>query len=212
MGAPVISIRSSEALNRALACLDAGDLVVVPTDTIYGIAARPDRNDVIDRMYAVRRRKPEPALPFLLTDLNQIGELTRPNVNALRLARRFWPGPLSLILPPAATLPPAFRAYPIAVRVPNFTPVLELLSLAGGFLLITGAILPGHPPAITAEEAAALFGEHTALILDGGPSPYGVPSTIVDCIPDPPLIVRRGVISEEKIRQALSVQIDTEGP
>ncbi|MBN1249780.1 MAG: L-threonylcarbamoyladenylate synthase [Anaerolineae bacterium] len=213
MGAPIIPIRSSEALSRALAHLSAGELVVVPTDTIYGIAAHQDCSGVIARLYEARRRAPEPALPFLLSGADKMVDLVRPNATATRLARRFWPGPLSLILPPAAALSPEFRAYPIAVRVPNFTPLLELLALAGGSLMVSGAILPGYPPAITAQEAAVLFGDTTALILDGGPTLYGVPSTIVDCIPEVPMIVRRGILSEEKIRHTLDgIRVDTESP
>ena len=69
--------------------------------------------------------------------------------------------------------------------------------------MITGAIRSGYPPAITAQEAAGLVEDHVDLILDGGPSAYGIPSTIVDCIADPPVIVRRGAIPDKRIRQAL---------
>lgn len=203
MGVPTVSIRAPEAYDLAISHLQAGHLIVLPTDTIYGIAAQSDQDGIIARLYAVRQRPPEPALPFLISQASIMTQLTRTNVPALRLAQRFWPGPLSLILPPAANLPPAFRAYPIAVRVPNFAPLLGLLDRAGGYLLTTGAIRPGHPPAISAEEVATIFGDAVSLILDGGPAPYGVPSTIVDCVPDPPVIVRRGVISEERIWETL---------
>jgi L-threonylcarbamoyladenylate synthase len=205
MPAPILPIQSDEALDQAATCLKAGEFVVVPTDTIYGIAAHPDQEDVIARLYHLRQRMPEPALPFLLADIERLSALTRPNTNALRLAQRFWPGPLSLILPPSADLPPAFRAYPIAVRVPNFAPLLTLLDRAGGFLLVTGAILPGYSPAISAQEAAMLFGEQTTMILDGDPLPYGVPSTIVDCVPASPAVVRHGVIPETRIQQTLGI-------
>jgi len=205
MGTPIVSIRTTGALERAISCLQSGKLLVVPTDTIYGIAALPGQANIIDQLYAARGRAQEPALPFLLASAEEMAGLARTNARALRLAQRFWPGPLTLILPPAASLPAEYRSYPIALRVPNCAPLIDLLKLVGGKLLITGAIRSGYPPAITAQEAVGLLANHVDLILDGGPSPYGIPSTIVDCIADPPVIVRRGAISGEKIRQALGL-------
>ena len=198
MGAPIVSIRTTGTLERAISCLQSGKLLVVPTDTIYGIAALPGQANIIDHLYAARGRAQEPALPFLLASAEEMAGLARTNAHALRLAQRFWPGPLTLILPPAADLPAEYRTYPIALRVPNCVPLIDLLKMMGGKLLITGAIRSGCPPAITAQEAVDL-------ILDGGPSPYGIPSTIVDCVADPPVIVRKGAISDEKIRQALGL-------
>lgn len=209
MTASILSIRSPEAVAKAVSLIHAGELVIVPTDTIYGIVALPTSEDMIAHFYSVRQRKPEPALPFLITDMAQMDVLTRPTTAALRLARRFWPGPLTLILPPAANLPAALRAYPIAVRIPNYPPLMPLLEAVGGYLLATGAILSGYSPAITAQEAANLFGEDIALILDGGPAPYGIPSTIVDCVADPPIVVRRGTLPESKIWHALDMDAPT---
>ena len=206
MGAPIVSIRTTGALERAISCLQSGKLLVVPTDTIYGIAALPGQANIIDHLYAARGRAQEPALPFLLASAEEMPDMARTNAHALRLAQRFWPGPLTLILSPAADLPAEYRTYPIALRVPNFAPLIDLLNkMVGGRLLVTGAIRSGYPPAITAQEAAGLLENHVDLILDGGPSLYGIPSTIVDCVADPPVIVRRGAISDEKIRQALGL-------
>ncbi|MBN1249453.1 MAG: threonylcarbamoyl-AMP synthase [Anaerolineae bacterium] len=198
-------IRSLEAVAQATALMRAGYLVIVPTDTIYGIATTLAGEDTVHRLYEARGRQPEPALPFLIAGESEMTRLTRPSATAIRLSRRFWPGPLTLILPPAAELPAYARATPIAVRAPNFPALLPLLVAMGGYLLVSGAIRPGYPPAITAEEAAALFGEDVALILDGGPSPYGLPSTIVDCVPEPPAVVRRGAIAEHRIWRALGL-------
>jgi L-threonylcarbamoyladenylate synthase len=185
--------------------MEAGEPVIVPTDTVYGIAAKMIGETVIQHLYEVRGRGREPALPFLASSVASLTELTRPGSAALRLAQKFWPGTLTLILPPAASLPTYARAYPIAVRVPNYLPLLPLLRRLGGYVLATGAIRSGFPPAITAQEAAGLFGEDVSLILDAGPSPYGIPSTIVDCLTDPPIIVRRGAIPEGNIWQALGL-------
>jgi L-threonylcarbamoyladenylate synthase len=206
MSAPIKSIRSAAAIAEAADLVRAGELVIVPTDTIYGIVTLPVDEATVDRFYRVRKRKPEPALPFLISGIEQMAKLTRVTSTALRLAHRFWPGPLTLILPPAGHLPAMMRAYPIAVRVPNYPPLLPLMEAAGGYLLTTGAILSGYPPAITAQEAADLFDEGVAMILDGGPAPYGVPSTILDCVPEPPVIVRHGSLPENKIWHALGLE------
>lgn len=203
MTAPVLSIRDDAARRRAARLIRLGELVIVPTDTIYGIVTLPLNQGAIQNFYTVRQREPEPALPFLIASLDELVRLARPTATALRLARRFWPGLLTIILPPAANLPAALRAFPIALRVPNYPPLIPLLAACGGHLLTSGAIRSGFPPAITAAEAAELFGDDVALILDGGPAPYGVPSTILDCVADPPVVVRRGALPEDKIMLAL---------
>ena len=190
---------------QATALMRAGRLVIVPTDTIYGIATTLADEAAIQRLYEVRGREPEPALPFLIAAESNMSWLTRPSAAALRLAHRFWPGPLTLILPPAADLPTYARATPIAVRVPDFPALMPLLSAMEGYLLVSGAIRPGYPAAITAQEAGALFTEGVSLLLDGGACPYGLPSTIVNCVPDPPVVVRRGAIPEQRIWRALGL-------
>ncbi len=205
MTAPIISIRSSEAVARAVALMLAGDLVILPTDTIYGIGTTMVDASTIHRLSKVRGREPEPALPFLISSVAEMLRIAQPGVAALRLARRFWPGSLTLILPPGADMPAYAKATPIAVRIPAYAALAPILVAVGGHLLMTGAIRSGYPPAITAQEAAALFPDDVALILDGGRAPYGIPSTIVDCIPDPPIIVRRGAIPERKIWRVLDL-------
>ena len=204
---PILSVRNPTSIARAVELLQAGQIIIIPTDTVYGIAALPDQTEAITRLYAIRDRDPEPASPFLMARAEYMDVLAHPvwtarHQVAQRLARSFWPGLLTLILPPNSDLAPSLRASPVALRVPNFPLLLPLFDAVGGFLFVTGAICRGEGPAITAREAAKLFGDNVALILDGGRAPFGVPSTIVDCIPDPPEIRRRGVIPEEKIWEA----------
>lgn len=205
MSAPILSVRSPIAIARAVELLKEGQIIIIPTDTVYGIAALPDKTEAIAHLYAVRDRKPEPASPFLLANTAYMDVLARPNRTARRLARCFWPGLLTLLLPSHPSLAPALRALPVALRVPNFPALLPLFEAVGGFLFASGAVCCGEGPAITAREAAHLFGEDVGLILDGGRAPFGVPSTIVDCIPDPPEIIRRGIIPEEKIWEAAGI-------
>lgn len=209
MSVPILSIRSTEAIQQAVDLLHDGGLIIIPTDTIYGIAALPEKQETIERLYEVRNRAPEPATPFLLADSEYMSKLARVNHTAMRLARRFWPGTLTLILPPGADIATKLKSLPIALRVPNYPILKPLLEAAGGFLFTSGAICSGYPPAITAQEAEELFGDQVSLILDGGPTPFGVPSTIVDCVQIPPVILRRGAISETKIRQALGMDVQS---
>lgn len=204
MGAPILSIRDPDAVARAVTALEAGELVIVPTDTIYGLAALPRSPESIDLIYKARERKPEPAIPCLMADRGYMKALARPTPVAQRLAQRFWPGALTLILAPGPNLGATLRASPIALRVPHYPDLKRLLEATGGYLIVTGAIRSGYPSAITAHEAAHFFAEEVSLILDGGRSPLGIPSTIVDCVASPPKIRRRGVISKGKIRACLA--------
>ena len=210
MSAPILSVRSPAAIARAVELLQAGQIIIIPTDTIYGMAVLPDQTEAITHLYEIRNRDPEPASPFLMASAEYLDVLAHPVWTARqqmvqRLARSFWPGLLTLILPPNPNLNPALRASPVALRVPNFPMLLPLFDAVGGFLFATGAVCCGEGPAITAREAATLFGDNVGLILDGGRSPFGIPSTIVDCIPDPPEIRRRGVIPEEKIWEVAGI-------
>ncbi len=213
MSATILPLRNPQAIARAVELLKAGQLVIVPTDTIYGIAVLPDKPETIARLYAVRGRVPEPASPFLLANASYMSLLARPNRMAWHLVHHFWPGTLTLILPPNPDyLPSGCRTLPVALRVPNFTPLWPLLEQVGGFLFVSGAICCGNPPAITAQEAAALFAQDVALILDGGRVPIGVPSTILDCSCAPPLLRRRGSVPEAKIWEVLGMPLLTATP
>lgn len=206
MTVSIASIRNPEAIKRAITLLKDGHLVVIPTDTIYGIAVCPENKAAIARLYEVRDRQPEPASPFLLASADYLDVLSRPNRIARQLAKHFWPGLLTLILRPSFDLSPALRTSPVALRVPNFPLLTPLLRAVNGYLFTSGAICCGASPAISAGEVANLFGNAVALILDGGRAPYGVPSTIVDCTSDPPTILRRGAIPAEKIWDVLDIE------
>jgi L-threonylcarbamoyladenylate synthase len=202
---PVRPISDSEAVRRAADLVKAGALIIIPTDTIYGIATTAAEDEAIRRLYEARDRELEPASPFLISEPDVMSELARTNPYADKLVRCFWPGALTILLPPAAKLSQSLRRHPVALRMPQFPPLIPLLDAVGGHLFTSGAIRAGHPPAITAREASLLFDENVALILDGGLAVYGVPSTIVDCIQDPPVVIRRGPISDAKIWDALDL-------
>lgn len=212
MNAPIVPIRHPESVERAVTALQAGQLVVIPTDTVYGLAAAPWNAEAIIRLYSAREREPEPALPLLMASADLLTTLGHATAEACRLARRFWPGPLSLILPAGTGLPLETKPARVALRVPDLPTLQSLLNALGGFLVVSSATRSGYPSSITAQEAAEQLGEMVALILDGGRCRLGIPSTGVDCTQSPPTISRHGAIPDEKILAALRLPPPSRSP
>lgn len=193
------------ALDRALEVLRSGGLVAFPTDTVYGVGALAFVGSAVESLYAAKGRSTEKAIPVLIGDPQDItrvaGEV--PEL-AIKLAERFWPGPLTLVVPKHPALPGAVSATgTVGVREPDH-PVARALLKRSGPLAVTSANLSGESSPTTAAEVLAQLGGRIALILDGGPTPGGVPSTVVDCVGSEPRILREGALSKEKILTFLS--------
>jgi tRNA threonylcarbamoyl adenosine modification protein (Sua5/YciO/YrdC/YwlC family) len=200
MTAPILPIQQPSSIDRAVEALRAGEIIVIPTDTVYGLAVAPKAQGTLrKRLYRDRNRETWPALPVLLDVDEPIQRLSRSNRSAERLAQYFWPGALTLLLAAAAETPLPSEITQVALRVPNFPPLWPLLRAMGGFLIVGRAARSGYPSAITAQEAADQLGDEVALILDGGAATFGLMSTIVSCIESPPRIVQRGAIPEDKV-------------
>jgi len=140
-----------------------------------------------------------------ISDFSQLGHVAaRVCTNCEKLARRFWPGPLTIVLPRHASIPDAVTSLnTIGERIPNFAPTLELLKLSGP-LAVTSANMTGKGSSSTARGVLAQLDGKIPLILDGGVTPGGIPSTVVDCCPKVPVILREGPISLEQILNALA--------
>lgn len=192
------------AFPHAVDVLKNGGLVVFPTDTVYGLAAWPYHAKFVERLFIVKGRSSTRAIAVLIPhpeDLNQVA--VSPSKEALKLARRFWPGPLTLIMSKHPSLPDVLSPQPtIGIRVPDHQVALTILRLSGP-LAVTSANLSGKDNTNTAREAFEQLGGRVHLIIDGGKSPGGVPSTVVDCTGAEPQILRLGPISEADIRVAL---------
>ena len=206
VNAQVISASAPGATVAAARILADGGLVVVPTDTVYGLAAALSRRDAVARIFVAKRRPQERAIPLLvdsLADLDQVASEV-PDA-ARRLIERFWPGGLTLILPGRPELPSVITAggSTVAVRMPDHRVVRELIRRLGSPLPTTSANVHARPSPRTAAEAAAELGDAVDLILDDGPAPGGVDSTIVDPLAIPPRILRVGAISVGEIEAAL---------
>ncbi|GER80613.1 MAG: L-threonylcarbamoyladenylate synthase [Anaerolineales bacterium] len=188
------------SIARALEILRAGGLVVFPTDTVYGLGSLAFDQAAIESIYAVKGRPLEKAIPILIADAADLDRLARAVTDlARRLASRFWPGPLTLVLPKRADLPAAVSAADtVGVRVPDHAAARALLRAAGP-MAVTSANLSGRSSPRSAEEAASQLGGRVPLVLDGGETPGGVPSTVVDVSGSVPVILREGPLTLAEI-------------
>jgi L-threonylcarbamoyladenylate synthase len=191
-------------LHHAADILQNGGLVAFPTDTVYGLAALPFKAEYVERLYVVKGRNSERAIAVLLGDIDQIGQVAKEfTPSARRLAERFWPGPLTLIVPRLESLPKVLSSGPtIGVRIPDHPVALSLLRLVGP-LAVTSANLSGQENANTAEEVLDQLEGRIHLLIDGGTTPGGVPSTVVDCTGPEIRVVREGPLSLLMLQEAL---------
>lgn len=183
------------ARQRAADTWKRGGLVVIPTDTVYGLAADPDHAEAEAKLWAVKGRDLEKKIAMLAADLQTVCHAaSRFDAPARRLAEAFWPGPLTLVLP----TPGGEEGF----RVPDDPVALDLLRAAGGLLRVTSANRSGMAPARTAAEALQALGSAVDLIIDAGPARGGVPSTVVMVEKDGLRIVRKGALGAEALRDA----------
>jgi L-threonylcarbamoyladenylate synthase len=204
MDTQIIPIEAPEAFDTALDWLRDDQLIAFPTDTVYGVGGLVNSSEAIERLYAVKDRDLLKAIPVLLGDMADLprvssgmSEITQ------RLAERFWPGPLTLILPRRPGLPENLSPYPtVGVRMPDHPAALRLLRLAGP-MAVSSANLSDQPSSATAEEVFAHLGGRIPLILDGGRTQGGLASTVVDCTSGEPRILRQGPLTLKALQEAL---------
>jgi L-threonylcarbamoyladenylate synthase len=184
--------------------LRQGGLVAFPTDTVYGLGALAFNGAAVASIYIAKDRPLEKAIPVLIGDSTHMVKVTLDVPQAaVRLAAHFWPGPLTLVVSKHPELPETVSATPtVGVRVPDHK-VAQGLLLAAGPMAVTSANLSGQPSPSTAQEVFEQLGGRIALIIDGGKTPGGVPSTVVDCSGKEIQILREGPISKDEILAAL---------
>jgi len=200
-------VRADEAgATEAQAALEAGGVVVVPTDTVYGLAARPDRADAVRAVYRAKGRPEGMPLPILAADEVQVRALGVAFTPAAAvLARRWWPGPLTLAFgfDDAAARPTWLAGRDeVAVRVPDHDFLRALLGRTG-VLAVTSANRHGTPTPHTAHEVAAGLGTSVAVVVDGGRL-RDVPSTLVNVRGPHPVVEREGAIPAAAVASALA--------
>jgi len=201
----ILPAHKAGALKYALDVLRQHGVVAFPTDTVYGLGALAFDPPGIDMLYTVKGRDHKKAIAILLAGLDQLERVAARKVDEIEdLVRAFWPGPLTVILPRHPDVPPEVSAgATIAVRIPDHPLALALLERAGP-LAVTSANHSGADNSVTAAEVLAQLGGRIDLILDGGRSPGGQPSTVLDCTGKRPVILREGPISLADIERALN--------
>ena len=202
MHTQILSASDPLAIQRALEVLRAGGLVAFPTDTVYGLGSLAFDQKAIESIYVAKDRPLEKAIPILLADVDQLDRVARDiPALALRLAARFWPGPLTIIVPKRVDLPAAVSATAtVGVRVPD-NDVARALLRAAGPMAVTSANLSGRESPRTVSEVIAQLDGRIPLVLDGGETRGGVPSTVVDVASGAePVILRAGPITLEQIK------------
>jgi len=199
-----------EKLAAALEAIKRGGLVVYPTDTLYGLGADPYSRDAVLRVYRAKRRPLDRPLPVLVSSIEAAERLVVFNEAARRLAERFWPGALTLILPLRhdAPVPRELHAGTgrLGVRMPAHRVALALIESAGGALTGTSANRHRMPPPRTAQEAIEQLNGEVDVVVDAGPAPHGEPSTIVDLSATPPRVIREGAVPAREVLQALGIE------
>jgi L-threonylcarbamoyladenylate synthase len=205
MKTEVLSASDPNAMRHAADVLRHNGLVAFPTDTVYGVGALAFKAEAVQRLYVVKGRATDKAIAVLVArtaDLPKVAQELTPS--AQRLARAFWPGPLTLVVPKHPDLPAAVSALPtVGVRFPDHPVARGLLELTGP-LAVTSANRSGEPNALTAEEVLAHLSGRVDLLIDGGRAPGGIPSTVVDCTGLVPMILRQGPVSAAEIEATLS--------
>lgn len=206
MKTEVIKASNPVAVSHARDVLNNGGLVVFPTDTVYGLAVLPYRQEYIERLYIVKGRDTSKAIAVLISDVSELYRVAlSPGEVALRLAGKFWPGPLTIVLPRHPDLPDALSANPtIGVRVPDHPVAIKLLQAIGP-LAVTSANLSGSKNTNSVAEVLAQLDGRVHLVIDGGSTPGGIPSTVVDCTAPELRILRRGPIPEEDLVRAIKL-------
>lgn len=204
MNTEIISATSSNALTSALKVLLAGGLVAFPTDTVYGVGALAFQQQAIESIYVAKDRPIEKAIPVLIGDKEDLIQVAE-QIPALatKLIDRFWPGPLTVLLPKKPTLPAAISATStVGVRVPDHDVARALLRLAGP-MAVTSANISAQPSPTNAEQVFAQLRGRIAMIINAGETPGGVPSTLVDCTGEEIQVLRDGPISKEELLKSV---------
>ena len=213
MTAEILRIHPDEPepvlIDQVVASLDQGNVVALPTDTFYGLAVDPVNLHAVDRIYDIKSRARHKPLSLLIADVAQAYELAREMDTAFdRLAEKFWPGPLTIIIKAGSKLPLRVTANTgnVALRVPEASIARAVVARLGLPITATSANLHGYPECTYANCVREQLGDQVPLIVDGGPTARSVPTTIVDLSGggNSWMIVREGAIPTHEI--ALTLQ------
>lgn len=199
-----LSSNLKKQVEKGIAILRQGGIVAYPTDTVYGLGASMNIRQAVERIYQVKQRPLDMALPILVANTSQIEALSKtvPDV-ARKLISKFLPGALTIVLPASPSVPDTITAggVTVAVRIPAHPVPLALIEGIGTPLVGTSANLSGRPSPLTASEVYGQLGDEVDLIIDDGKPCPGTASTVVDVTGEMPVILREGAISREEMEK-----------
>jgi L-threonylcarbamoyladenylate synthase len=203
----VVDVREESVVGvvQAIAALKKGELAVLPTDTVYGVAADAFSPAAVERLLAAKGRGRDMPVPVLVGAANGLDGLAEHVTDDMRaLVEAFWPGALTLIVPAAASLAWDLGETrgTVAVRMPDDEVALAVLERTGP-LAVSSANITGRPAARDADEAEQMLGADVEVVVDGGSAPGGQASTIVDCTGPQGRVLRRGALSLEELNEVL---------
>lgn len=190
---------------RASKMVKRGVLIVYPTDTVYGLGCDPYNPVAVEKVFHLKARRDKP-LPVLCSSVEKVHELVDLHGLGLKLAKKFWPGALTIVATiKVSNLPPllSLSSPKLGVRVPNLDCARKLIELCGGYLVGTSANRSGSKPPRRAEEALHELGDAFDALVDGGPTPIGRESTVVDVADESVKVIREGVISAMEVLNAI---------
>jgi len=193
----LLNAESERDMQVAAGLLRDGKVVAFPTETVYGLGARADDEAAVERIYRLKGRPREKQLAILIPSVEAAGGHAAPLCpDAGALAERFWPGPLTLVVPNGT-------GGQVGLRCPDCEVTRQMLVLAAVPVVAPSANLSGQPPAVSAEEVLRVFQDKIEAVLDGGPARLGVSSTVVRVCEGGIEILRQGALTEEEILAAL---------
>jgi L-threonylcarbamoyladenylate synthase len=192
-------------LEKAATLLRDGGVIALPTDTLYALVARIDDDAAVRRIYAIKRRQEGKPLPVFVSSTAMAERIAVFNPMAHRLADRFWPGGLTLVLPKREGFDSLALAGgdTVAVRWPDDDVCCAVIAALDEPVSATSANRSGEHDPVTAAEVRRQLGDDVDMVIDTGPAPVGAGSTIVDCTGETPVILRHGAVSEADILAAL---------
>lgn len=199
-----------EGLAAAAKAAKSGRLVVMPTDTLYGIGCDAFDNDAVARLLAAKHRGPDMPVPVLVGSWETYKGLVATSTQTMQLlVEAFWPGGLSMVVAQAPSLPWNLgdTRGTVMLRMPAHPVAIELLREVGP-MAVSSANISGQPPATTALAAKQQLGQSVSVYLDGGEAKIGQPSTIIDLSQEHPYLLREGAISAERIAEVIGMSAD----
>jgi L-threonylcarbamoyladenylate synthase len=197
-----------QEINKGIEIIKNGGVVAFPTDTVYGLGAGAYIESAVDRIFKIKQRPLEMALPLLVADVAQIHEVAREVPSyAWRLIDRFLPGGLTLVVYRTKVVKDIITSGgdTVAIRIPNHPVALALIEGSGMPIIGTSANVSGQPSVLTPEDVRRQIGDKVDLVIGGEPMPNGKESTVVDVTGEIPVILRLGAISRAELEEVTEI-------